>query len=225
MWPRSRSFRAKGRRPEPPYHSPVSKPWPSRTAFLTALLLAVLGLAACGTTTFDPESPCTEDGRFPGAYPALEAALPDQYAGRPADTVDSGRNCEPGSLGTLAARGIDELRFAGAIWDQGSGAAVSHAVLEGDGLESDWVTEFYEAGARAGRRVDEVTVGDASVGDLDGARVDALNGESYQSVVILPGEDDQVRVVIVANEIRDIQTRDAHDQIVLDVLNAAYSGV
>jgi hypothetical protein len=198
---------------------------PIGSRFLTAVILVVLGLTACGTTTFDPASPCTEDGRFPGAYPALEATLPDEYAGRPADTVDSGRNCEPGSLGTLVPRGIEELRFAGAIWDQGSGAAVSHAVLEADGLDMDWVTEFYEAGARAGRRVDEVTVGDVAVGDLDGARVDALNGESYQSVVILPGEVDQVRVVIIANEIRDIQTRDAHDRLVLDVLKAAYSDV
>lgn len=191
---------------------------------LLACVVLAASLVACGPETFDPATPCTQDGRFPGAYPALERTLPAEYAGRPADTVDSGRSCEPGSLGTLAARGIEELRFAGAIWDIGSGAAVSFAVLESDGLRADWVAEFYEVGARAGRRVEEVTVSPIRLGELRATRVDALNGESYQSVIVLPGADGRVTVVIVANPIREIRTRDAHDTVVSDALAAAVPG-
>lgn len=189
---------------------------------LIAVVVALLAAAACGPTTFDPATPCTEDGRFAGAYPALEAKLPRQHDGRTADTVDSGRNCEAESLGTLAARGVDELRYAGAIWDLGSGAAVSHAILEADALTAERVAEFYEAGARAGRRVEEVTVGDIALGELRGRRIDALNGESYQTVVVGPGDPDQIRVVIVANPIRQIETREAHEKVVVAALTSAF---
>lgn len=192
-------------------------------AAITAIAVAIAG---CAASTFDPATPCTEDGRFPGAYPALEEALPPQHAGRPPDSRDSGRNCEPGSLGTLARHGVDELRYAGSIWDLSAGAAVSHALLEADGLDPAWVAEFYEEGARAGRRVEEVTVSEVALGDVEGTRIDALNGESYQTVVVGPADtdEDHVRVVIVANPVRQIQTRDAHDRVVAAALVSAFEG-
>lgn len=206
------------------YHSSV--PLTSLASIrLLVVLVAIVGATGCGSSTFDPATPCTEDGRFAGAYPALEGELPREYVDRAADSVDSGRNCEAGSLGTLATRGVEELRYAGAIWDKGSGAAVSFAILEADGLETDWVAEFYESGARAGRRVEEVTVSDMALGELSGRRIDALNGESYQTVVVGPGDEDQVRVVIVANPIRQIETREAHENVVLGALTLEFEGV
>jgi hypothetical protein len=47
-----------------------------------------------------------------------------------------------------------------------------------------------------------------------------LNGESFQTVVVWP-RDGRVAVVIVADFIREIQTREAHDKIVAAAL-AAY---
>ncbi len=77
-----------------------------RTMVPAVGLVLALVLAGCGTATpvasFDPASACTTDGRMPGAYPELEALLPAAYEGKAPSTVDSGRNCTPAALGTLA---------------------------------------------------------------------------------------------------------------------------
>ena len=39
--------------------------------------------AVAGVASFDPSSPCPTDGRFPGAYPELEALLPGDLDGAP----------------------------------------------------------------------------------------------------------------------------------------------
>ena len=182
----------------------------------------MIALTGCGSRPFDSSGACTEDGRAPGAYPALEAILPATFDGRGPDSLDSGRNCRD-SLGTLASHGVEEVRFAGAIWDLGSGGGVTQAVLEAADLQPAWVTEFYETGARAGRRVEEVTLSRVAVGERDGTRIDALNGESYQTVVIVPDLANRVRIVIVANAIREIATREAHDAVVGRALDAATS--
>ena len=217
-------IRPQGPRENRTYHSAVPLSSLRSIRLLAVVLVGILAAAACAPSTFDPASACTEDGRFAGAYPALEQKLPREYIDRAADSVDSGRNCEAGSLGTLATRGVTELRYAGAIWDKGSGAAVSYALLEADELETAWVAEFYESGARAGRRVEEVTVSPIRLGQVEGTRIDALNGESYQSVIVLPHDAGQVRVVIVANPIRQIETREAHDSVVSGALAAAFPG-
>jgi hypothetical protein len=178
---------------------------------MLALLLAVV---ACGGPPFDPSGACTADGRAAGAYPALEALVPAEFDGRRPDSLDSGRNCSRETLGTLADRGVEEMRFAGGIWDLGSGGGVTLAVLEAPGLRPDWVAEFYETGARSGRRVEDVTVSETTIGGRPATRIDALNGESFQTVVVVPDAADLVRVVIVASAIREVQTRAAHDAIV-----------
>lgn len=196
-----------------------------RLAARLAVGLAVVGLAAgCGGAAFDPSGPCVADGRAAGAYPDLEALLPTRYAERPPDRVDSGRNCSAQALGTLASRGVEELRFAGATWDLGGSNGVTMAVLAADGLEADWVAEFYEAGARAGRRVEEVTVAALDLGGVPGTWIDVLNGESFQSVVVAPLEPDRVRVVLVASAIREIETRDAHKNRVFGALTFWFPG-
>ena len=54
---------------------------------------------------------------------------------------------------------------------------------------------------------------------LTGSRLDVLNGESYQSVVVWQGEG-RVEVAVVADFIREIQTKDAHDAVVRAAVDA-----
>src|SRR5262245_38022243 len=90
-------------------------------------ILATLSAVACAAS-FDPDGPCTGDGRMPGAYPSLEALVPRDVGGSAPTTVDSGRNCTDRALGSLAGHGVDELRFAGATWETGTSSGVTLAV-------------------------------------------------------------------------------------------------
>ena len=195
-----------------------------RTA-ATILLVAVV-VTACGGSTFDPTGPCTADGTAPGAYPELEAVVPKVFAGAPPRQVDSGRTCTNDALGTLTEHRIKELRFAGATWGTGTDSGLTLAtfvVADGPPLDPAWLAEFYESGARSGKNVQKVDVSDVPIGgDIAGRRIDVLNGESFQTVVVWP-RDGRVAVVIVADFIREIQTREAHDKIVAAAL-AAYQG-
>ena len=192
---------------------------------LAVAFLILAGAVGCaGGATFDPSGPCVADGRAPGAYPDLEALPPKTYAARPPDRLDSGRNCTDQALGTLAEHGVDEVRFAGATWDLGSSSGVTMAIFEAEGLQADWVAEFYEAGARGARRVEEVTVGPIALGEADGTRIDVLNGESFQTVVVAADDADRVRVVLVASAVREIETRAAHDTRVVGALTFWFPG-
>jgi hypothetical protein len=198
---------------------------------LRALRIAVaIGVAAgvlAGCTagaSFDPAAPCSKDARLAGAYPALEALVPKRFRDRGPDRVDSGRSCTQAALGSLVVHGVSELRFAGAVWDLGSGSGVTEAILDADGLTVPWVEEFYKSGAEAAKeteRVDSHSV--ALPGSVSGFRIDTLNGESYQSVLVWP-DGGHVRVIIVASFIRAVQTIDAHDAVVDDAISAAFSG-
>jgi hypothetical protein len=151
-------------------------------------------------TSFDPAAPCSVDGRFPGAYPSLEARLPATLLGRAPDTVDSGRNCSAGELGTLAGHGIREVRFAGASWFLSGNAGVTLAVFSGDGLTAEWLGEWYEATARAARNTRQIEPTRPTVAGVPGYRLDTVNGDSVQAVVdwMVPGGD-AVYVVVTAD--------------------------
>jgi hypothetical protein len=188
---------------------------------VAVLVLISSVVAGCGSPTFDPSSPCTADAKAPGDYPGLEALVPRRFDGRAPDRVDSGRNCTPTALGSLVAHSVAELRFAGATWDLGSGGGVTLAVLEAESLDAAWVAEFYEAGAKSARNTESVTRTTVSgLASGEGERIDALNGESYQTVLVWP-DSGRVRVVLVANEIRDIKTMAAHDAVVERAIAAA----
>jgi hypothetical protein len=188
-----------------------------------AVVLVAILVTACGGATFDPTGPCTADGTAPGAYPDLEAVVPKLFAGAPPRQVDSGRTCTNSALGTLTEHRIKELRFAGATWGTGTDSGLTLAtfvVADGPPLDPAWLAEFYEAGARAGKNVQKVDASDVIVdGTIAGRRIDVLNGESFQTVVVWP-RDGRVAVVIVADFIREIQTRGAHDKIVAEALDA-----
>ena len=189
--------------------------------FVAGLLAVIAVVAGCGRGTFDSSGPCSTDGRAAGAYPDLEALVPREFRGRAPDKVDSGRNCTPTALATLALHDISEMRFAGGIWELGSNSGVTLAVFEAPGLEAAWVAEFFEAGARTARRVESVDVRSMVLPDGAAAsRIDALNGESYQTVVVWP-DGERVRVAIVASFIREVSTKAAHEEVVTDAIAAA----
>jgi len=181
-------------------------------------LLTALTLGACssgGASTFDPQAPCNADGQRPGAYPELEAVLPAAFEGAAPKRLDSGRNCSEGALGTLVGHGVEELRFAGALWETGSRSGVTVAVFTAPGLTASQVAEFYEAGARAARKTENVTTSPIRVGGVEGHRLDTLNDESFQTIVVLDSRDGEiVHAVLVASDVREIQTLEAHEAVV-----------
>jgi hypothetical protein len=171
---------------------------------LIGALLGAVVLAGCGPasvySSFDPAAPCSADGRFPGAYPALEARLPATFQGRSPDTLDSGRNCTATELGTLAGHGISEVHFAGASWFLSGNAGVTLAMFTGQGLTAEWLGEWYEASARAASNTREIDPTRPKVGSVQAYRLDTLNGESVQTIIDwqVPGSD-AIYVVIAAD--------------------------
>jgi hypothetical protein len=194
-----------------------------------AIVAAAAGLAllasACGAfgPTFSTSGPCLADGRASGAYPDLEARLPRLIGGRPATTIDSGRNCSDAALGTLVGHGVHEVRFAGATWDEGGGNGVSIAILAlPDGpLPVAWAEEFYQAGAVAGKNTSNV---ETSRPTYPGAgpvfRLDTLNNLSFQTVLVWP-DGPLARVVIVATQVGPTASRTVHDARVVEAVGAA----
>ena len=204
--------------PAPPIRSRA------RVAIVVAIAAAiVLAVSACAGASFDPSGPCTADGRAAGAYPDLEALVPRTLDGKPADSVDSGRNCSATALSTLADHGISQLRFAGATWGGGANSGVSIAVLDAPKLQADWVHEFYVAGANAARDAETVEESQPTVDGHPAYRVDALNGESYQTVIDW-AEGGHVDVVLVASFVREVSTKAQHEQTVQAALKAATGG-
>ncbi len=190
------------------------------------VVAVVTGTAACtgATASFDPNAPCERDGRGPGYYPELEAVLPIAFDGRPPDTLDSGRNCTSRSLGYLATRGHAIVTFAGATWETGPRSGVRVAVFRAQGLQPREVFDFYKAGALAAPKTDATTESTMTVTGIDLPRLDTLNDESFQTVVVGAGRDaGTVRAIIVASAIRDVVTREAHEAVVDAAVAAALS--
>ena len=142
-----------------------------------------------------------------GAYPDLEALVPGALSGRLPTSLDSGRNCSTANLGTLAGRGVREVRFAGAVWTDRPQSGVTLAVFRAPGLLADWMGEWYEASARAGRVTGGIRVTKLTVAGRQANRLDLVNGESTQVVITWPAAPGTasaagsvVNVVIAADE-------------------------
>jgi hypothetical protein len=201
-----------------------------KRAQLSLLLVGVALVAGCGANSgsFDPLGPCSVDGRLAAAYPDLEARLPPSLGGiGPANgtgsatadlfptTVDSGRNCTESALGSLWSHGIREVRFAGATWDAGNGDGTVSAFFTTPAgqpaLEAAWMEEFYESGARASSKTENIEITRPTI-DPAGAvfRLDTLNDLSLQTVVVWPAKDG-IRVVIVATRVSPGASRHEHD--------------
>ena len=176
-----------------------------RIRLVAAALLAVV-LAACGSTgapiaSFDASAPCPAEGQQPGAYPDLEALLPTTHEGRAPDSLDSGRMCTEANLGSLAAAGIDEVRYGGATWHTGGTSGLTVAVFTGEGLDPEAMLEFYEAPAREARRTAELQTSDTTVGRAPAKRLDVLGSDGTGQTVVAwqPADDGPVWVLLAAD--------------------------
>ncbi|MEX2011928.1 MAG: hypothetical protein WEF51_06815 [Chloroflexota bacterium] len=198
------------------------------------LAIVVVALAAAGLLTgcaggtaassFDPSGPCTTDGQRPGAYPELERLIPASFEGVAPAHLDSGRNCTEANLGTLASHGIREVRFAGGLWETGDRSGFTLAVLVAPNLTAERMADFYEAGARAGRKTEEVK---RSTDELDGRNawmISTLNDESYQTIAVWDAaEPGTVRAVLVGSDVRETDGMESHSALVQRAV-AAFSG-
>jgi hypothetical protein len=197
---------------------------------IAATVIAAVLIAGCGSAaTFDPAGPCVVngspvDGRARGAYPDLEALIPKAYDGRAPDQLDSGRNCSTRNLGTMAGRGIAEVRFAGGLWEVGSRSGVTLAVFRADGLTAAILFEFYETGARTAPKTDRTETRDVTVAGVPGRRLDTLNDDSYQTVITWPGLAGEIRAVLVGSDVREVGSRAAHEARVSAALAAFEPG-
>jgi hypothetical protein len=182
-------------------------------AIATRLLVAVV-LGACSAApgaSFDPNGPCNADGAAPGAYPDLEARIPTTFDGQGPGRLDSGRHCDPASLGSLATAGYSEVRFAGGTWDLTGDAAVVLAVFQADGLTADRIAEFYATSARAADRTTIVGESTPTVGGRPGHRLDTRTSDRSQTIVVWPSADPDIVDVVISNELPDAKIQAAVD--------------
>lgn len=186
-----------------------------RTTLLVLVVAAAGLLAACGgasipVVSFDPSTPCTTDGRQPGAYPDLEALLPATYEGTAPVNVDSGRNCTTEALGTLADDGISGVRFAGATWDLGGTTALTVAVFEADGLDASEMLRFYQQGASTNSKTDKLVTGELTVVGRPAYRLDVLQSDGTgHTVVTWPAAQPGRVNVLLASDLGDAKVLEA----------------
>jgi hypothetical protein len=182
---------------------------PRRRSLLPIALaasLATLVASGCGAApspSFDATGPCTTDGSAPGSYPELEAMIPTSYEGQGPATLDSGRNCTPGNLGTLEAAGIAEVRFAGGTWDFGGTRAAALVVFTAPGLTADRLAEFYAASARSANRTRITAETTPTLAGRPGHRLDTMTGDRLQTVVVWPAAAPDVVNVVITNDLPD----------------------
>jgi hypothetical protein len=178
------------------------------------LLAATLVIAACAASSavsFDPDGPCSGDGRAPGAYPDLEALVPTSFYDGAPDVLDSGRNCTTANLGSLAGRGISEVRFAGGTWTFGAERAAVLAVFRADGLDAAAMAAFYAESAKANGRTKILGQSTPSLGGRAGYRLDTETSTRAQTVVAWPGTGDDVVNVVITSDLPDARIQEAID--------------
>ena len=176
---------------------------PRRLATL-ALALAV-ALAACGSdaASFDPTGACTSDGQVAGAYPDLEAMVPATYQDKGPDHLDSGRHCTAANLGSLAAAGFTEIRFAGGTWGFGGQRAAALVVFTAPGLTADAIAGFYEESAKAANRTEITRVSTPTLAGEAVHRLDSKTGDRTQTVVTWPAAAADHVNVVITNDLPD----------------------
>jgi hypothetical protein len=186
-----------------------------------SLFLAAAGLlvAACGGSSpppFDPATPCggVDRQEMKGAYPDLEARIPLQVDGQAADSRDSGRYCAKATLGTLWDAGIHESQFGGGIWalDPTGGtslAGLQLSVFRAPSLTARLLADEYKSGADATNRVTIVSATNEQVNGRPGFRINLLNGDSHQAIVVWPSADGAVIQVVIASDVAESKVQAA----------------
>jgi hypothetical protein len=184
-------------------------------AIAVAIILGVgLLVAACSTaagTSFDPATPCDPAVRqqMRGAYPDLEARIPALIDGTKANSRDSGRFCSKETLGSVYDAGVTEVRFGGGIWEVGERGGIQLGVFEGNGLTAELLAEEYRRAAEASRRTEAVKATTLEVGGRPAWRVDVVNGNSRQAIVVWGSADGVVVQVVVAADVEEAQLQGA----------------
>lgn len=145
------------------------------------------------------------------AYPALEARVPVNFEGRGPDRLDSGRHCTPGSLGSLATAGFDEVRFAGGTWDFGGNRAAALVVFEAPDLTAGRIAEFYATSARAANRTRVTGESTLTIAGRSGHRLDSMTGDRTQTVVSWPSAEPGIVNVVITNDLPDPKIQAAID--------------
>lgn len=186
---------------------------------LVAPLVLLLGIAAlvaaCGpeqaSASFDPATPCNGAARqqMKGAYPALEDRIPLEIEGRPAASRDSGRFCAAETLGSVYEAGVTEVRFGGGIWEAGERGGIQLGAFEGDGLTPALLAEEYRRAADASRRTEAVRATTLEVAGRPAWRIDVVNGNSRQAIVVWGSADGAVVQVVVAADVDETELQGA----------------
>jgi len=149
------------------------------------------------------------DGSAPGAYPDLEALVPTKYMDAAPEKLDSGRNCSPENLGSLASAGISEVRFAGGTWTFGAERAAVLAVFTAPGLTAAKLADLYLESAHTASRTKIINASEPTIAGRSGRRLDTTTSSRTQTVLVWPSATrDQVNVIIT-NDLPDARIDDA----------------
>jgi hypothetical protein len=188
------------------------------------LLVAASLVAACAgpfagpsaPPSFDPSTPCGGADRqeMTGAYPDLEARIPRVLDGQAADSRESGRFCSKATLGKLWDAGVREEQFGGGIWavepDGGTSlAGLQLSVFRAPGLSAQLMADEYKSGADATQRVTVVSATNEQVNGRPGFRINLLNGDSHQAIVVWPSADGAVVQVVIAADVPESKVQAA----------------
>jgi hypothetical protein len=185
-----------------------------RPIALVALFVAGSLVAACGSAapaSFDPSAACNGAGRqqMKGAYPALEARIPDQIDGKPAASRDSGRFCARETLGSVYDAGVTEVHFGGGIWDLGGGGGLQVGAFTGTGLTPAMLAEEYRRGAQASKSTQGVKSTTLQVAGRPAWRIDLATDSSRQAIVVWGSADGAAVQVVVAADVDETVLQDA----------------
>jgi hypothetical protein len=178
---------------------------------LLSLAVVLAGCSSAASPSFDPTGPCSTDGQRPGAYPDLEARIPATLLDQEPVTLDSGRHCTTEALGSLAAAGIREIRFAGGTWSFGAERSAALAIFTAPGLTAKDMAEFYLAGASAAARTELLAGTDVTLAGRPGHRLDTKTGERMQTVEVWPAAAPDTVNVVITNDLPDARIADAVD--------------
>ena len=137
--------------------------------------------------------------------------MPRTFYDQAPETVDSGRNCTTGNLGSLAARGITEVRFAGGTWTFGAERAAVLAVFRAADLDAAAMAAFYADSAKANGRTKITGQSTPSISGRGGYRLDTETSTRLQTVVTWPGTGDDVVNVVITSDLPDARIQEAID--------------
>ncbi len=180
-------------------------------AAILAVALLLAGCSSAVSASFDPATPCDGTARqqMKGAYPTLEVRIPATIDGNEAASRDSGRFCSKETLGSVFDAGVTEVRFGGGIWEAGERGGIQLGAFEGDGLTPALLAEEYRRAADASRRTEAVRATTLEIGGRPAWRIDVVNGNSRQAIVVWGSADGALVQVVVAADVDEVQLQGA----------------